>query len=247
MMGAIYHPMEQVYFMNPEPQISEQIQAVRERMQAACLRVGRSPETVQLMLVTKTVSIAQIQAALDCGETLLGENKVQEAWPKAQALQNSSAHWHFIGHLQTNKVKDVLKFADCVQSVDRLELAQKLSQRLVQEGRQLPILIQVNTSYEESKFGVAPEQTLALIQRVHELPGLQLQGLMTIGLFSEQEQPVRDCFKRLCELQAQARALALTNASWDVLSMGMSGDFEWAIEEGATLIRVGSLIFGARV
>jgi len=246
MMGAIYNPMKQVYFMIAETTIAEQIHAVRSRMQAACLRMGRSPETVQLMLVTKTVSTAHIQVALDCGETLLGENKVQEALAKAQLLQHSPAHWHFIGHLQTNKVKDVLKFATCVQSVDRLELAQKLSQRLQQEERELKILIQVNTSYEESKFGVAPEQALELIQRVAELPGLQLQGLMTIGLFSEQEQPVRDCFKRLRELQAQARALALPKASWDILSMGMSGDFEWAIEEGATLIRVGSLIFGER-
>lgn len=230
-----------------ETQIAEQIQTVRTRMRAACLRSGRSPEAVQLMLVTKTIAPAQIQLALACGETLLGENKVQEALPKAESLQSGSAQWHFIGHLQTNKVKDVLKFAACVQSVDRLELAQKLSQRLAQTGRELPILIQVNTSYEPSKFGVAPEQALELILRVAELPGLQIQGLMTIGLFSDQEQPVRDCFKRLCALQAQARALALPNATWDQLSMGMSGDFEWAIEEGATLIRVGSLIFGARV
>lgn len=232
--------------MSPETLIAEQIQAVRRRMESACLRAGRNPDSVQLMLVTKTVSCANIRSALACGETLLGENKVQEAWPKAQELSDTAARWHFIGHLQTNKVKDVLKFAACVQSVDRLELAQKLSQRLSQMERELPILIQVNTSYEASKSGVEPAAAVDLIQRVAELPGLKIQGLMTIGLLSEHEQAVRDCFRRLRELQFQARALELPNTSWDVLSMGMSGDFEWAIEEGATLIRVGSLIFGAR-
>ncbi|PIQ25092.1 YggS family pyridoxal phosphate-dependent enzyme [bacterium (Candidatus Blackallbacteria) CG17_big_fil_post_rev_8_21_14_2_50_48_46] len=231
----------------PDPSlIAENIQAVRARMQAACERVGRAPDAVQLMLVTKTVAVERIRAALACGEFLLGENKVQEALPKAEALHESPAIWHFIGHLQTNKVKDVLRFARLVQSVDRLDLAQKLNQRLAAENRKLEILIQVNTSYEESKFGVAPDQALELIQRVAELPHLQIRGLMTIGLFSEQEAPVRDCFKRLRNLQAEAQILNLPGTDWETLSMGMSGDFEWAIEEGATLVRVGSRIFGAR-
>jgi PLP dependent protein len=198
------------------------------------------------MLVTKTVPVERIAQALACGETLLGENKVQEGLSKALALKESPACWHFIGHLQSNKIKEVLKFAEMIHSVDRLDLAQKLNQRLQVEGRSLDILIQVNTSYEQSKFGVAPQDALELIQRVAELPYLRLRGLMTIGLFSEQEQAVRDCFKRLRALQAEAQALALPQTFGEILSMGMSGDFEWAIEEGATLVRVGSRIFGSR-
>lgn len=226
--------------------LRQRILAVRQKIQEACQRVGRSPESVRLMLVTKGVNLEYIRNALACGETLLGENKVQEALAKVKALQGFSAEWHFIGHLQTNKIKDVLRFAQMIQSVDRLELAQKLNQKLYQEGRHMDILIQVNTSYETSKFGVYPEKALELIQRVAELPALRIRGLMTIGLFSEKETAVRDCFRRLREVQARASSLNLPRTSWDILSMGMSGDFEWAIEEGSTLIRIGTSIFGAR-
>lgn len=226
--------------------LKQRIQAVHQKIQEACERAGRDPKSVRLMLVTKTVAAEQIRNALACGETLLGENKVQEALSKLEALQDTSAEWHFIGHLQTNKIKDVLRFAQMIQSVDRLDLAQKLNQRLDQEGRRLDILLQINTSYEDSKSGIRPEQARELIQRIAELPALQIRGLMTIGLFSERESAVRDCFRRLTEIQAMARSLNLPGTSWEVLSMGMSGDFEWAIEEGSTLIRIGTSIFGAR-
>jgi pyridoxal phosphate enzyme (YggS family) len=226
--------------------IATRLTQVRARIAQACARVSRSPACVQLMLVTKTVSSERLYSALTCGECLFGENKVQEGLAKAEALRHTAAQWEFIGHLQTNKIKDVLRFANRIQSLDRLDLAEKLNQRLLTEQRRLPVLIQVNTSYENSKYGVLPEHTLDLIQRIAELSQLQIEGLMTIGAFSAQESIVRDCFKRLRELQGQASALGLEAARWDTLSMGMSGDFEWAIEEGATLIRVGSLIFGER-
>lgn len=219
---------------------------MRARIHQACHRAGRPPQDVNLILVTKTVPHERIREALLTGECLLGENKAQELREKAPALKDTPARWHFIGQLQSNKLKDVLPWVEMIHSIDRLSLAEKLNQRLTEENRRLPVLLQVNTSYEASKAGVAPEQALELLQRVAELPALQLRGLMTIGALSEDEQTVRDSFRRLAELRDRARQLPLPEPELPELSMGMSGDFEWAIEEGATLVRVGSAIFGAR-
>lgn len=213
-------------------------------MAAACQRAGRPSESARLILVTKTVSAERIRPALAAGAILLGENKAQELKQKAPELQDTPARWHFIGHLQSNKLKDVLPWIEMLHSLDSLTLAQKLADKLQAEQRRLPVLIQVNTSYEASKSGVAPEACLDLLRRIHEIPALALRGLMTIGAHSEDEARVRDGFKRLRELRDQAAsALAMPLPE---LSMGMSGDYEWAIEEGATLVRVGSAIFGAR-
>ncbi|GAB3716693.1 YggS family pyridoxal phosphate-dependent enzyme [Spirosoma flavus] len=227
--------------------IRRNLSYIRERIKLACERIGRSPDTVQLLLATKTVPIETIQIALEAGERLLGENKVQEALGKQEALAAYGTEWHMIGHLQRNKIKHTLRFAQTIESVDRLSLAQQLQQRLEYEDRTLPIYIQVNTSYEPSKFGVPPEDALTLIRAVHQLDRLQIRGLMTIGVFSAEAEQVRPCFRLLRQIQQQALELALPGADFSTLSMGMSGDFETAIEEGATLVRVGTAVFGQRL
>lgn len=215
-------------------------------MGQACQRAQRDPHSVRLIMVSKTVSSQRLRRALDSGQSHFGENKAQELRPKALELADTSAQWHFIGHLQSNKIKDVLPHICLLHSLDRFSLATKLQNKLASQDRELAVLIQVNSSYEDAKSGVLPEQALDLIQQVAELPRLHIRGLMTIGLWGGSEQQTRDCFRRLREVQQQARELQLPGAHFDELSMGMSGDFEWAIEEGATLVRVGSAIFGAR-
>lgn len=227
--------------------IQSNLKIIQDRIQSACRRSGRSPEEVQLLLATKTVTAERIRPLIDKGYTLLGENKIQEAVQKNKVLKDKNLQWHIIGHLQTNKVKFITPFVDVVQSIDRIRLAQKLQNRMEFDQRErIDVFIQVNTSYEKSKFGVAPEQALDLIKQVSELPRLHIKGLMTIGILSSKDDKVRDCFKLLKEVQYQARNLQLENASFDQLSMGMSNDLELAIEEGSTLIRVGTGIFGKR-
>lgn len=227
--------------------IIEQIKQIRQRIHLACERAQRDPQEVSLMFVTKTVPVERIQIALDTGNLLIGENKVQEALQKTELIErNPGLDFHYIGHLQTNKVRDVIKFATCVQSVDRLRLATALDQRLQKEGRSLDVLIQVNTSFEDSKFGVTPQDAIPLIQEVAQLKSLNIKGLMTIGLFSDEADKVRECFRRLRQVREEALDLNLPGVSMDVMSMGMSGDLEIAIEEGSTMIRVGTAIFGER-
>lgn len=229
------------------PTILENLKIIERRMKLACEKAGRNTDDVKLLLATKTVSTDNIQSVIDKGYTLLGENKIQEAMDRYELLNDQRLKWHFIGHLQTNKVKFVTQFVDVVQSIDRLKLAQKLQNRLVYDGREsMDVFIQVNTSFEESKFGVAPDKALELIQQVAELPNLKIKGLMTIGLLSSKDEKVRECFKLLKEIQLKAQALNLPNASFNELSMGMSNDLELAIEEGSTIIRVGTAIFGER-
>ena len=224
----------------------KKILEIQNRIQTVCHRLGRNPAEVKLLLVTKTVSAETIKEALDAGVNLIGENKIQEALAKYQILKNENIEWHFIGHLQTNKIKDVLKFAHMIQSVDRLDLVQKLSARLQLENKIMPILIQVNTSREASKFGVAPEDALSLIHEAAKYPNLQIKGLMTIGANSEDEAKVRESFRLLKKIQQQVIHAQIEGVSMEILSMGMSGDFEMALEEGANLVRIGSAIFGER-
>lgn len=227
--------------------IPTNLETIERRIQLACEKSGRNREEIQLLLATKTVSPNQIQIAIDKGYTLLGENKIQEAIEKTNALKTQDLTWHFIGHLQTNKVKFVTQFADVVQSIDRLSLAKKLQNRLVYDGRErMEVLIQVNTSFESSKFGISPDKALELIKEVADLPNLSIKGLMTIGVLSSKDDKVRDCFKLLKELQYRAEELQLENASFQELSMGMSNDLELAIEEGSTIVRVGTAVFGER-
>lgn len=228
--------------------ILQNIEIIKQRIAAACARVGRKPEEVKLLLATKTVTPERIKIALKAGNTLIAENKIQELKEKYEALKDVPHTNHFIGHLQTNKIKEILRYeVSCVESVDRIDLAQKLHNRLASEGKELDVFIQVNTSNEESKFGADPAEVLDLVKQVAQLPTLHIKGLMTIGLFSADTDKVRACFKLLKQLQQQIIALGLPNVDPQELSMGMSGDLETAIEEGATIVRIGTAIFGQRI
>ncbi len=228
--------------------IIHNLNVILKRIENACINAGRNPKEVKLLMATKTVSADRIKIALQTGQTLIAENKVQEVKEKYEDLKNIPHTSHFIGHLQTNKIKDILKYGvQCVQSVDRLDLAEKLHQKLLAEGREMDILIQVNTSNEESKFGVSPENTLDLVKEISTLSTLKIKGLMTIGLFSSDEERVRTCFQLLKSLQQKITNLNLPNVEMKELSMGMSGDLEIAIQEGATIVRVGTAIFGERI
>ena len=223
--------------------IVENIANIKSRIKSSAEFSGRNPNDIKLLLATKTVSAQNIKIALESGETLIGENKVQELIEKAEVLKAIPHQKHFIGHLQTNKIKEVIRYADCIQSVDRLEVAKKLQSRLEIEDKTIDVFIQVNTSYEESKFGVSPENALIFAQQVKQLDRLNIKGLMTIGLFSAETEKVRKCFQLLKNIQI--RMLDKDLPVYD-LSMGMSNDLETAIEEGSTIIRVGTAIFGKR-
>lgn len=228
--------------------ILHNLNIINTRIKKACEKAGRNPDEVQLLLATKTVSAERIKIALENGQILIAENKVQELKEKYEELKGTPHHNHFIGHLQTNKIKDILKYdVTCVQSLDRLDLAEKLHQRLLIENRTIEVLVQVNTSNEESKFGVNPNEAIELIRTVSEFSTLKVKGLMTIGLFSAEAEKVRPCFKILKNLQQQIILEKIPNVEMDELSMGMSSDLETAIEEGATIVRVGTAVFGARI
>ena len=226
--------------------IQQNIQHIMERIKTACKKAGRDPKEVQLLLATKTVEPERILEAFSYGCTLIGENKVQELRDKYEALSAVPHTTHFIGHLQSNKIKEVIQYAQCIQSSDNLDTAQKLEQRLAQEGRNLDILVQVNTSAEESKFGCTPENAENLVKSIATLPHINIRGFMTIGLFSGEEDKVRECFRCLKQVQKRVAAMALQNVSTEILSMGMSGDLEIAIEEGSTMLRIGTAVFGER-
>lgn len=221
--------------------------AVQARIAAVCQRTGREVSSVRLLPVSKTQPEAGLRLAHAAGCRMLGENKVQEAWGKWEALQDlSDLRWSVIGHLQTNKAKLVARFASEFQALDSLRLAETLDRRLQAEGRALDVFVQVNTSGEASKYGLAPEAVPAFLQALPAMSALRVRGLMTLALFSHDSASVRKCFVRLRRLRDQLRHSAPAGMRLEELSMGMSGDFEIAIEEGATVVRVGQAIFGAR-
>lgn len=220
---------------------------IHARITRATLAAGRIPGDVKLLLATKTVPAARIREALEAGYTLIAENKVQELKEKFEALKDLPHENHFIGHLQSNKIKDLLKYdVTCLQSLDRLDLAEKLHQKLLSENRTMEVLIQVNTSGEESKFGIDPSRAVDFTRAVAGLETLRVKGLMTIGLFSTDTEKVRRCFRLLHALRDEIGALGLAGVEMKELSMGMSGDLETAIAEGATMVRVGTAVFGQR-
>lgn len=234
--------------MNNRKEILQNLNSIQSRIAAACEKAGRSPEEVKLLLAVKTVPPEKINWAIEEGYPLIGENKVQEIKDKYEALKVIPHQTHFIGHLQTNKIKEILRYGvDCVQTLDRLKLAEKVQKRLEFEGKTLDVLIQVNTSGEESKFGIAPDAAIPFVKEAAAFDRINIRGFMTIGLFSAEWEKVRQCFKLLREIRDRAAALQIPNTDLKELSMGMSGDMEIAIEEGATLIRVGTAIFGKRI
>ena len=227
--------------------IINNLSIIHNRLTSSCKKVNRDPKNVRLLLATKTVDSKYINFALQQGEILIGENKVQELKQKCSAIKDLNPEVHFIGHLQSNKIKEVIKWASCIESIDRLSIAQKLHDRLTFEGKEIDIYIQINTSFEDSKFGVPPTQAIELIKKISKLKTIHIKGLMTIGLLSSESTEIRKCFQLLKRLQAEIKSLNIPNVEMNELSMGMSGDLEIAIEEGATIIRVGTAIFGKRI
>ena len=225
--------------------ISENIESVEERIQAACKRAGRSREDVTLLCVTKTMPVEDLQEAYDAGQREFGENRVQEINDKFPRLPGD-IRWHMIGHLQRNKAKYLMDKAVMIHSVDSLHLAQAISKEAVKAGRIMDILLEVNAAGEESKFGLGYDKVLPLIHEIAPLPGIHICGLMTVPPYTENPETSRVYFKKLRELSVDIARQSIDNVSMHTLSMGMTGDFEVAIEEGATHIRVGTAIFGKR-
>lgn len=236
--------------MSQESHIREALSSVEARIATAAAKSGRDPDDVRLLLATKTVDAQRVIAALRAGRRLLGENKVLEGETKADEIRETAPDlkpcWHVIGHLQTNKIKNALRYATCIQSVDRVRLIEKLDQRLQFEGRAIDIMLQVNTSREDSKFGIPPEKAIELARTAAQYDTLRITGLMTIGLLGATPEDARQSYTDLRHIQKQILEAGIDNCSPHELSMGMSGDMEVAIEEGATMVRVGTAIFGKR-
>jgi len=221
--------------------------AVQARIAAACRRTGRDPASVRLLPVSKTKPEARLRLAYAAGCRWFGENKPQEACQKWEAMRDlDDVRWSVIGHLQTNKVKLVARFASEFQALDSLRVAEALERRLQAEGRGLDVFVQVNTSGEASKYGLPPDEVAAFLRELPAFSALRVRGLMTLALLSTEADRVRQCFVRLRELRNRLRQTAPNRIELDELSMGMSGDYEIAVEEGATVVRVGQAIFGAR-
>jgi pyridoxal phosphate enzyme (YggS family) len=229
--------------------ITENVAIIRERIAGAAARVGRNPDSITLMAVTKTVEPDRIKQAYETGVRVFGENRVQEFGEKAPALSGlKDAEWHLIGHLQSNKAKKATELFQAVDSVDSLRLAERLNQAAEQTGRKLAVLIEIKVGKEESKAGIpldSPELE-DLLQAAPQLEHLQIRGLMTVPPFTEDPEGARPYFRLLRDLRDTIAARKLPRIQMDVLSIGMSHDFEVAIEEGSTCLRVGSAIFGAR-
>lgn len=233
--------------MDTQANIVENLSKIQQRIDQTCERIGRDSSEVKLLLATKTVDAERIKLAIESGYPLIGENKIQEIKEKFDALKTIEHQTHFIGHLQTNKVKEILRYnVNCLQSLDRMRLARRLQNRLEYEDKTMDVFIQVNTSNEESKFGIPPDLAIEFTHQITKFNRLNIKGLMTIGLFSSNDEKVRKCFQLLKNIQQEIIAENIPNVEMKELSMGMSGDLEIAIEEGATIIRVGTAIFGER-
>ncbi len=216
---------------------------IQQRIVAACGRSGRDPVTVSLLAVTKGHPPEIVRAGADLGLTLFGENKIQEAKAKIP-LCPGRLHWHMIGHLQSNKCRDAVELFEMIQSVDSLSLAGEINKRAEQAARTMRILLEVNIAGESSKFGYRPETLLAELERINALNRVEVHGLMTIAPWTPEPEKARPVFRRLRELKKQCETIL--GAPLPHLSMGMSGDYEVAIEEGATIVRIGSALFGPR-
>ncbi len=224
--------------------LEQRFAAVDRQVGAACERAGRSRDEIEILPVTKTFGHDIVRQAMALGRRRFGENRVQEMKEKALALNDSAIEWVIIGYLQTNKVKEVVRYASELQSLDRPDLAQALERRLQQAGRSLDVLVQVKSSPEETKTGMAPEAVPAFMQSLRQYDTLRVRGFMTVAENTESEARVRDCFRRLRLLRDQCQNEL--GCALPVLSMGMSGDYAIAIEEGSTQLRIGSALFGAR-
>ncbi len=226
--------------------ISANIESVRGRIAAACRRAGRRPEDVTLVAVSKTFPAERIREVVRAGVSDIGENYVQEVLPKREALAGEPIRWHFIGHLQSNKAKSVAAWVTLVHALDSRALAQELDARAARANRTIDALVEVNTTGEESKFGITPDQVLPFVRSLKGFPHIRICGLMTIGPFLPDPEGSRPMFRRLRELRETLARHSQQNLDPVHLSMGMTGDFEVAVEEGATLLRIGTALFGSR-
>lgn len=220
--------------------------AVTEKINSAALKSGRKPEDITLLAATKTVDAETINYAIRKGISYIGENRVQELLSK-EAGVTEEVRKHFIGHLQSNKVKDIINRVEMIESVDSLKLAREISKQAVKNNKTMDILIEVNIGKEESKSGFFPEETKDAIKEIAKLEGVKIKGLMTIPPICEENEEIHKIFKKMYNLFVDISSEKIDNSSMDILSMGMSDDFEAAIEEGANLIRVGSALFGKRI
>jgi len=226
--------------------VAENIEIIRARIRAAVERAGRDPGSVRLVAVSKRQDLEAIREAMAAGQVLFGENYLQEAHDKVLAI-DQGVIWHCIGHLQSNKARIAAEIFDCIETIDRLKLGKALESRLAELGKTLPVLIQVNVGGEAQKAGVAPHEAAQLCRDLQQFPHLIVQGLMTMPPFVDDPEESRGCFRQLRLLGEELAAQGLLGKQGPVeLSMGMSGDFEVAIEEGATLVRVGTALFGER-
>lgn len=225
--------------------IAENLQRVEKKIEEACMRAGRDRGEVTLIAVSKTKPVSDIQEAMAFGITVFGENKVQELKQKTEEI-SAPLHWHMIGHLQTNKVKYLPGMAEMIHSVDRLELALEIDKQAQKHQLVMDVLLEVNVAREDTKFGLMPEETEPLLRQLALLKHIRVRGLMTIAPFTENAESNRRYFHTLREQKEELNRKEILEGQMDVLSMGMTGDYEIAIEEGATHVRVGTGIFGER-
>ncbi len=226
--------------------LEQAIREIQDAITSACERCGRAPESVTLIAVSKTKPLPLLEEAYQLGIRHFGENRVQEMCEKAQAFGDVPIIWHLIGHLQKNKVKRALSVASLIHSVDSLALAMEIDKEAAKIGRCQDILLEVNMAEEESKFGLTADNVLPMVQELAQLDHIRICGLMTVAPYTENPESNRTYFKKMKQLAVDIAAQNIDNVSMDILSMGMSGDYEVAIEEGATHVRVGTKLFGER-
>lgn len=226
--------------------MKKKLESVKQAIKAAAESCGRSPDSIRLVAVSKTMPAEKVKEAIDAGADIIGENYIQESLEKFKALSQCRISWHFIGHLQTNKAKYAVRLFDLIHTVDKLKLARELNKEAKKHGKIQHILMQVNTSQELSKSGTGIDSALGLAREISVLKNLSLKGLMTIPPFFNSPEKARPFFKKLREIKNIIKKASIPNISMDELSMGMTGDFKVAIEEGATLVRIGTAIFGQR-
>jgi len=226
--------------------LENKIKNIKERIKEAAVSCGRSPDDIRLIAVSKTQPEDAVRQAADAGLTIFGENYIQDARNKIETFSSSNLSWHFIGHLQSNKAKYAVKLFDLIHTVDSLKLATELNKQAEKIGKVQSVLLQVNTGMEASKSGIAAEDVMSLSRHISVLENLKVKGLMTIPPFFDAPEKVRPFFKKLRQLRDRLREEKIPGIQMDELSMGMTGDFEAAIREGATLVRIGTAIFGKR-
>ena len=223
--------------------IKNNLEIINKKIKKAALKVNRNPEEIKLVAVTKTATTEQIEEAINAGVKIIGENRVQDAKKKYQIF-TADVEWHLIGHLQTNKAKYAVEIFNCIHSVDSIKLAQEIDKRSLQFGKIMDVLVEVNVSGEETKYGIKSEEVETFLKEISEFPRIRIRGLMTIAPIVEDKEEVRPYFRKLRELFEKIKIKNIENIKMDYLSMGMTEDFEIAIEEGANMVRIGRGIFG---